>query len=102
MTGGIIIGSEGIYTYGGGGVVSPPGGIAITWSPFNPTPGWNVGAQFTGVIAFQYGYSFSKEGGGRFWEIGIGWPIGGAVTGYYVGEPWKWPWKRDKEKDKCK
>jgi len=94
VTGGVIIGPEGIYTYGGGGVVSPPGGIAVTVSPSDPTPGWNIGIQGTAGLAGQYGYSFGK-GGGSFWEIGLGWPIGGSVTGYYVSEPWKWPWKRN-------
>jgi hypothetical protein len=35
----------------------------------------------------------------RFWEVGIGasYPtiVGGSITGYYVHEPWKWPWRRD-------
>ena len=73
----------------------------MTWSPSDPTPGWNVGVQGVFGVAGQYGYSFG-EGGGQFWEIGIGWPPGGSLTGYYVWEPWKWPWKKDKEDDPCK
>jgi len=99
-TGGILIGSKGIYPYSGGGIVSPPGGIAITWSPSDPTPGWTVGAQGGYWGGFQYGQSFG-DGGSTFWEVGFVTP-GFSVTGYYVDEPWEWPWKEDKEKDSCK
>jgi RHS repeat-associated protein len=94
-TGGFLIGAEGVYPYAGGGIVSPYGGASITWSPSDPSPGWNVGLQGTYGIAGQYGYSFGK-GGGQFWEIGLGWPPGGTATGYYVFDPWKWSWKEDK------
>jgi len=102
-TGGILIGPQGIYSYGGGGVAVPGVGFSITWSPQNPSPGWNVGAQVNAIAAGQYGYSFGKKGCGKgeqFWEIGVGAGIGstgiwgGSVTGYYVQEPWLWPWNQ--------
>ena len=103
-TGGILIGPEGIYSYGGGGVAVPGFGASITWSPQNPSPGWNVGAQVNAIFAGQYGYSFSKKNGcgtaEKFWEVGVGAGIGsagilgGSVTGYYVQEPWLWPWNQ--------
>lgn len=99
-TGGIMISPEGIYPYAGGGVVSPPGGVSITWSPSDPTTGWNVGLQAGYWAGGQVGYGFG-EGGGPFWEVGFATP-GASLTGYYVWEPWKWPWKKDKEKTNCK
>lgn len=99
-TGGIMIGSEGIYPYGGGGAMTPPGGVSVTWTPADPSPGWNVGLQGGYWGGGQIGYSFG-EGGGPFGEVGFVTP-GASLTGYYVGEPWKWPWKRDKEKKKGK
>jgi len=98
-TGGFIIGPQGIYPYLGGGFVSPPGGITVTWSPYDVTTGWNVAVQPVSNIAFQYGYSFG-EGGGKFWEIGVGLPPGLSLTGFYVFQPWKWPSKNKQEK--CK
>lgn len=98
-TGGIIISSEGISPYAGGGVVSPPGGVAVTWSPSDPTPGWNVGLQGGYWGGGQIGYSFGEDGE-LFWEGGFVTP-GLSLTGYYVWDPWKWPWKQDEEKDDC-
>jgi len=97
-TGGIIISPEGISPYYGGGLVTPYGGISVTWSPQDPTSGWNIGFQLTNIIAYQFGYSFGK-GGGVFWEFGGGLPPGVTLTGYYIFEPWEWPWKKD---DRCK
>ena len=99
-TGGIIISPEGIFPYAGLGIVSPPGGVGVTWSPSDPTPGWNVGLQGGYWGGGQVGYSFG-ENGGPFWELGFVTP-GFSLTGYYVWAPWKWPWKRDEEKDSCK
>jgi len=98
VTGGIIIGSEGIYTYGGGGVISPLGGIAITVSPLEPSPGWNIGLQSGYWAGFQYGYSLKDKN--TFWELGFVTP-GFGGTAYNVSEPWKWPWKKDNGKT-CK
>lgn len=104
-TGGILIGEEGIYTYEGGGVVSPGIGGSITWSPQDPSTGWNVGVQGSAGLSGQYGYSFKDKG--KFWEVGAGasYPTlgGGSLTGYYVHDPWKWPWIREqpgKQKEK--
>ncbi len=99
-TGGIMIGPEGIYAYAGGGVVSPGGSVSITWSPQDPSTGWNVGAQGAAGISYQKGYSFKDKS--KFWEIGVGLPAGFSVTGYYVDEPWQWPWKRSKPKSESK
>jgi RHS repeat-associated protein len=92
---GVLIGSEGIYPYAGGGVVSPPGGVSVTWSPSDPMAGWNVGLQGGFFGGGQIGYGFG-EGGGPFWEVGFVTP-GGSLTGYYAGDPWKWPWNKSKE-----
>lgn len=102
-TGGIIIGPEGVYSYGGGGAMSSPG-FSVTWSPDDPSPGWNVGFQGGYLGGFQTGYAFGKNGKGKgpFTEFGFVTP-GVSLTGYYVSEPWKWPWRRDKGKEnKCK
>jgi len=98
-TGGVMISPEGLYFYGGGGLVTPPGGVAVTWSPGNPVPGWNVGfqAMVWHGIGSQVGYSFG-EGGGWFVEFGFVTP-GASLTGYYVFDPWIWPWKRDECKN---
>jgi hypothetical protein len=95
VTGGVLIGPEGIYVYWGGGIVAPPGfGGAITWSPQDPATGWNAGLQYEGILAYQGGYSFGPAE--EFGEIGIGgsFPtiIGGSLTGYYVYDPRPWPW----------
>ena len=92
-TGGIMIGPQGIYSYGGGGFVTPGVGASLTWSPQDPSSGWNVGGQVNAGFAYQYGYSFKDKS--NFWEAGIGWPAGASVTGYYVSDPWRWPWLRD-------
>ncbi len=91
ITGGTLICPGGIYPYAGGGIVSPPGGVSVTWSPSNPIPGWNVGLQGGYWGGGQIGYGFGK-GGGSFWEVGFVTP-GGSFTGYYVWGPWG---------DKCK
>ena len=92
VTGGILIGPKGIYPYGGGGVISPPGGISVTLSPMDPTTGWNVGLQGGYWVGGQVGYGFG-EGGGPFVEGGFVFPLGGSITIYYVWDPWEWPWQ---------
>lgn len=83
LTGGVLISDSGIYPYFGGGLVSPGVSGSITWSPSAVSTGWNVGAQFQAGIAGQIGYAFG-QGGGRFWELGAGYPTGFAATGYYI------------------
>lgn len=99
-TWGIMIGSEGVYIYGGGGVVSPPGGVALTWSPSDPTPGWNTGIQAGFGVGGQVGaawgpcgedFSNFGEGAETFWEVGLVTP-GFSITNYYVYEVFEWPW----------
>ncbi len=41
VTGGVLLSPEGMYPYLGVGVVSPPGGIVITWSPDDRIQGFN-------------------------------------------------------------
>lgn len=73
--------------YVGGGLVTPGVSGSITYSPSDPTPGWAVGLSGAAVVAGQVGYSFG-EGGGSFWELGIGggYPtlFGGSATVYYL------------------
>ena len=89
-TTGFIISPQGIYGYGGPGFSSSGPSGSITWSPGQVVKGWTIAGQFGAGIAYQKGYSFG-EGGGQFWEVGIGTP-GVSATAYYVGEPWVWPW----------
>lgn len=91
-TAGVLIGSEGVSSYGGGGVVTPGASASIMWSPQNATPGWTVGGGGSFIFGWQGGYSFGN-GGSNFWEIGIGSP-GASIAGYYVSNPWVWPWLR--------
>jgi len=92
-TGGIIIKPEKLYLYGGGGFVTPPGGVAITVSPMDPTSGWNVGLQGGKWLGGQIGYGFGEDGG-VFLEGGFVTP-GVSLTGFHVWGPWKWPWQKD-------
>lgn len=93
VTGGIMIGKEGVYPYFGGGIVLAPG-FSITWSPSNPTTGWNEGLQF-GIpkiwVGGQRGYSYKTDE--YFWEVGFSSP-GVTFTDFYVWSPWKWPWEK--------
>jgi hypothetical protein len=99
LTGGFIIGPGGIYGYSGGGFSNLGPSGSITWSPGEAVPGWTVGGQGGALLAGQYGYSFG-EGGGQFWEFGIGSPSV-AATAYYVGDPWVWPWVKKKQENRA-
>jgi len=102
-TAGIIIGSKGIYTYEGPVATTPGVGGSIMWSPDNPTTGWNVAAQGMLIASYQRGYSFGKNGG-WFSEYGLGaaYPTLGSLSGggYYVHDPWQWPWMKNEKKEK--
>ena len=89
FTGGVMAGEHGLYPYFGGGFVSPGGGGSVTFSPHNPTTGWNVGFQVQTIAAGQIGYSFGGKGepSGPFWELGVGAPGGVSLTGYHVWGP---------------
>lgn len=90
-TGGVIIGSGGgIYPYVGGGFVTPGVGGSVTWSPQDPSTGWNVGLQGTYKVSAQGGYSFKDKS--SYWEVGGGGPLGISATGFYVFDP-GWNWK---------
>jgi RHS repeat-associated protein len=86
-TGGVMINGDGVFPYVGPGLTTPGGSWAITYSPSDPSPGLNVGLQGQAGIAAQYGYAF---GNGDFWELGVGWPPGAGLWGYWVFNPWRW------------
>ncbi len=103
FTGGVMISSQGAYPYFGGGAVVPPGvSGSITYSPQDPTPGWNFGGQISAVVAAQGGRAI-WPGAGEFWELGIGgsWPslLGVSLTGFYTWGPYRYskPEKKDKK-----
>ena len=106
-TGGILIGPKGIYRYEGGGIISPKASVAVMWSPYDIEQGWNLGLQFVGGIAYQRSEAWVNKKS-RSWELGAGisFPTfwGASLAGYYVHEPWTWPWTRNatEGKDKCK
>ena len=88
-TAGVMINDTGIYPYAGGGVATPGASVSTTWSPNNPTPGWNFGVQgSSGGYAGQIGID-SK--GGSFGEFGAGGPSGVFGGVYYVFGPYLTP-----------
>jgi len=93
ITFGAMIGREGLYPYVGGGLVSPPASISITWSPYDPTPAWNKGIQI-GIpklwVGGQKGYSY--ENCQDYWEVGFATP-GVTVTEFYVWGPVNYTWE---------
>ncbi len=106
-TAGILIGSKGIHLYEGVGAVTPGVSGAIMFSPFDVKEGWNIGLQAVGGIAYQRTTELISKENNYSWEVGAGiaYPTfwGASLTGYYVHEPWQWPWnKATSKKDKCK
>jgi RHS repeat-associated protein len=99
VTAGVMVNDSGVYPYVGGGVVTPGVGGSITYSQSDPTPGWNVGLQGQAGVAGQVGYGFG-DGGGWFYEYGVGWPPGASLTGYYVFGPFPYPGEPDSEGSK--
>ncbi len=89
ITFGVMTNNYGWYPYFGVGGVTPGARGAITASNDQPTPGWNVGLQGQRGAAGQVGYSFGGYGhpSGWFSEIGLGFPPGLSLTGYYVWGP---------------
>ena len=90
-TTGVLTSPIGEYPYGGGGVtLGSPISASLTHSDSEPVPGWTAGAQVNIGLALQVGWSFG-EGGGFYWEKGVGFPPGVALTFFKVGEPvFKW------------
>ena len=88
-TGGLIFSDKGLYYYVGGGVGTPGPAGAVTWSPFDPTPGWNFGVQVPvyGVFGGQGGTDLQ---GNLFVEGGIV-SLGAAGTAFYVQPIWESP-----------
>ena len=97
VTGGILFSQTGIYSYAGGGAGVPGPSGGITWSPSDPTPGWNYGAQGGFWLGGQYGADNQQN---RFWEVGLVSP-GLSGIAYYV-EPVKWPWAKNETRKKKK
>ena len=94
ITGGFLIGPNGLYRYAGGGIMTPGPGASLTWSPQNASNGWNQGAQVGYGAAFQYGWSYGTDACGRpiqtpFQEYGFGTP-GASFTQYYVEQFFSW------------
>jgi RHS repeat-associated protein len=87
LTGGVMINDTGIYPYLGGGFVTPGVSGSITFSPSDPTTGWNVGLQGGYWGGGQVGYGFG-QGGGFYWEGGFVTP-GASLTTFYVFGPFK-------------
>ena len=82
ITGGVMINNNGIYPYVGAGLTTPPGSVAITWSPSNPSPGWNESLQGGFWVGGQIGHSKSGwSGEGGFVTPGV------SLTGYNVWGP---------------
>ncbi len=79
-----------IYWYYGGG----PGKVGVsasaTWSPNNPTLGWNNGLQAVGFAAMQSGYSGGlnlkdlTNPKNSFIEVGVGGPFSYGTSRYKV------------------
>ncbi|HNT78994.1 MAG TPA: RHS repeat-associated core domain-containing protein [Anaerolineae bacterium] len=101
LTRGVIFDSQGIYTYKGGGAVSPYGGISLTVSKDAVMEGLNFAIQPSlpiGPLAItgQYGATLSK-GLPEFTEIGISWPPvpGISMTAYNIEMHSQWPWAKE-------
>jgi hypothetical protein len=87
VTGGFMFNGKGAYPYIGGGFIYIPG-ASITYSPYDPTTGWNLGLQSGAGVGGQAGYSND----GLYWEAGAVSP-GVSLTGFYVWQ-WRWPWTK--------
>ena len=87
---GIIFSDKGIYGYGGGGVGTPGLSGGLTWSPLDPTPGWNFGAQGGGLLGIFGGQAGKDIQGNPFWEVGLVSP-GFSGTAFYVKGLWGCP-----------
>ena len=98
LTGGLLISEAGVQAYGGGGFVTPGISGMVTFSPENPSPGWNFG--LGGAIlggATQAGFD-SK--GNFFSEYGIGGPLGVSLTAFFVTQPLTLDWTTAQSPDK--
>lgn len=88
VTLGVAVNNCGIFPYlGGGAMIGPPVSGALTYSPSDPTIGWNVGIQ--GQYGYAYQWGKDREGT-KFEEWGIGSP-GISATNYHVFRPWVGP-----------
>jgi RHS repeat-associated protein len=85
ITGGIQMGPQGTSSYLGGGLMTPPGGVSVFFSPNDISPGWAVGVGGGSLVGGQGGYGFG-EGGGWYGEGGATTP-GASATAVYVRPP---------------
>ncbi len=89
-TGGIIFSDKGIYYYGGGGVGTTGLSGGLTYSPLDPSKGWNFGVQGGGLFGI-FGGQFGKDiQGNPFWEVGLV-SRGLSGTAFYVQALWEAP-----------
>ncbi|MCU0661426.1 MAG: hypothetical protein MUC50_03765 [Myxococcota bacterium] len=91
-TAGVMIGSTGLFVYGGGGAGTPGGGLSIHFSFNDPTTGWNFGASGSALFSAQIGDMLFPEDRNNnllnatsFMEFGValGTPSA-SLTAYYV------------------
>jgi len=98
-TGGIMIGSEGIHWYVGGGLTTPKASVAVTYSSVKAEEGYYGSLQGVGGIAIQRTTKVSfdpcdtepKDYNTEF-GIGVSLPTfwGASLTAYKVSEITKW------------
>jgi RHS repeat-associated protein len=85
VTAGVVWNNDGMHPYAGAGIMTPGATGSLTWSSFDPTPGWTTGVQAQAGGAWQAGYSWGNgENSGVFTEAGVGLPWGASWTGYYI------------------
>jgi RHS repeat-associated protein len=97
ITGGFLIGPDGLHVYGGPALAIGPSPVSgsITGSLDDIVRGWSCGVQINapGGIAIQAGKSRGSSKSedppwsSRFFEIGIGGPVGASGSCFYVSGP---------------
>jgi len=98
-TGGIQIGSTGVFIYGGGGI-GAGAGASVTINYGEPAAGWSgsvVGSAGNGVFGGMVSGSYDGEfsvGGGLGWGIGAGVSAGLVYTYQLMGWDWLVNWWR--------
>jgi len=81
-----MVNAEGAYPYFGGGVMTGPG-VAVTYSPYDPTPGKSVALQAGFGGGGQFG-DLDPESDIEYWEVGFTTP-GASLTAFHVfGNIW--------------
>ncbi|MFA5801892.1 MAG: RHS repeat-associated core domain-containing protein [Thermoleophilia bacterium] len=83
ITFGAMLNDEGFSPYAGGGLMT--GGVSVTGSLSEPSPGLNTGIQGGHHCGGQLGYSHK----GPYWEVGY--VEGASYTDFFVWGPINWP-----------